>query len=114
MAALVVLKDGTQIEEIGISRPGEYSLGRQADLASIVIDHPSTSRKHATLTVDVFADCLVEREETPDLKDADGAVAAPERRRLFREARATCGVILRFDSTNTRCLCHASMSYLAV
>ena len=36
----------------------------------------------ATLTVDVFADCLVEREETPDLKDADGAVAAP------REAQA--------------------------
>ena len=61
MAALVVLKEGAQIEEIGISRHGEYSLGRQADIATIVIDHPSTSRKHATLTVGVDG-CRIQDE----------------------------------------------------
>ena len=48
-ATLSVWKDGSRIETMPL-KPGLYSVGRTED-AAITVEHPSCSRKHATITV---------------------------------------------------------------
>ena len=51
MAKLEVWKEGTLIEEIDLSSPRSYVMGR-SDAADIITDHISCSRRHAELVVE--------------------------------------------------------------
>lgn len=44
-----VIKDGTIIEEIDLSKKPFYLIGKYGDLCDIVAQHPSVSRKHAVV-----------------------------------------------------------------
>ncbi|KAL1515462.1 hypothetical protein AB1Y20_002086 [Prymnesium parvum] len=49
-AVLQAWKEGSLLEQIDVSTPRTYSIGR-SEAADIVVEHPSCSRKHAELVV---------------------------------------------------------------
>lgn len=70
MATLEVWKEGTLLQELDLSQPREYSVGR-LDGSDIQTDHISCSRRHALLTVKPDGRVLVR-----DLRSAQGTAVA--------------------------------------
>lgn len=94
-AHLEVMKDDAIVESIDLGQKPYYVFGRNADMADIIIEHPSASRKHAA-----FVHHKGGKVYIIDLQSAHGTFVGDTQLKAHTPTAITNGTTVRFGASS--------------
>jgi NIMA-interacting peptidyl-prolyl cis-trans isomerase 1 len=92
---LEVVKDDKMVESIDLGTKAYYVFGRNVDMADIVIEHPSASRKHAAIVHHKGGKVYL-----IDLQSAHGSFVGDTQIRAHTPTALTNGTTVRFGASS--------------